>query len=39
VSCEQTAERIEMPFGMKTLVDPGNHVLEGGRDPPQEGHF
>jgi len=27
----KTAEPIEMPFGMRTRVDPGNHVLRMGR--------
>ena len=30
----KTAEPIEMPFGLRTWVDPGNHVLDGGQDPP-----
>ena len=25
---------IELPFGLRTWVDPGNHVLDGGPDPP-----
>jgi len=25
-SCDKTADPIEMPFGMSTLVGPGNHV-------------
>jgi len=28
------AEPVEMPFGMKTRVDPRNHVLDGGLYPP-----
>jgi len=28
------AELIEMPFGLRTQVGPGNHVLDGGPDPP-----
>jgi len=42
VSCAKTAELIEMPFGLRTQVGPGNHVLdpkgrgnsEGGRGFP-----
>jgi len=30
------AEPIDMPFGLKTRVDPGNHVLDEGPDPPWE---
>ena len=30
----KAAEPIEMPFGLKTLVYPGNHALDGGPDPP-----
>jgi len=37
VSPAKTAEPIEMPFGLRTLVGPGNHVLDGGADPPREG--
>ena len=29
------AEPIEMPFGMWALVDPSNHALDGGPDPPR----
>ena len=32
-----TAAPIEMPFGLRTRVGPGNHVLDGGPDPPWEG--
>jgi len=32
VSPVKTAEPIEMPFGMWTRVDQGNHVLEKGPD-------
>jgi len=35
----KTAERIEIPFGLSTLVGPGNHVLDGCRDRPREGTF
>jgi len=31
------AEPIEMPFGLMIRVGPGNHVLDGGPDPPREG--
>jgi len=37
VSHAKTAEPIEMPIGGKTRVDPRNHVLDGGQDPPREG--
>ena len=39
VSRAKTAEPIEMPFGLssRTRMDPGNHVLDGGPDPPWEG--
>jgi len=30
VSCAKTAEPIDMPFWMKTLVGPRNYVLHGG---------
>jgi len=30
------AEPIDMPFGLKTHVGPGNHVLDEGPDPPWE---
>ena len=33
----KTAEPIEMLFGLRTLVGPGNHVLDGGPNPPWEG--
>ena len=39
VSPAKTAEPIEMPFGLRTPVGPGNHVLDGGPDPPWEGQF
>jgi len=32
VSCTETAEPVEMPFGMLSQVDPRNHVLDGGTD-------
>ena len=34
VSSAKTAEPIEMPFGLRTLVGPGNHLLDGGPDFP-----
>jgi len=34
VSCEKTAEPIEMPFGTVTQLDPSNHVLDMSPDPP-----
>jgi len=33
------AAAIKMSFGLRTLVGPGNHVLNGGPDPPWEGAF
>jgi len=36
VSPAKTAEPIEMPFRLRTLVSPGNHVLDVGPDPPWE---
>jgi len=35
----ETAALIEMPFGLRTPVGPGNHVLDGGPDPPREGEI
>ena len=37
VSPAKTAEPIKMPFELRTWVDPVNHVLDGGPDPPWEG--
>jgi len=37
VSPAKMAEPIEMPFGLMIRVGPGNHVLDGGPDPPREG--
>ena len=34
VSSAKTAAPIEMPFGLRTWVGPGNHVLDGSSDPP-----
>jgi len=31
------AAPIELPFGLRTWVGPGNHVLDGAPDPPLEG--
>ena len=36
VSPAETAELIEMPFGMWTQVGPRNCVLDGSPDPPME---
>jgi len=36
VSPAKTAEVIEMLFGLRTRVGPGNHVLDGGPGPPWE---
>jgi len=37
VSSAETTEPIEMPFGLRTRVDTGNHVLDGGPDLPWKG--
>ena len=37
MSPPETAELIEMLFGLRTWVGPGNHVLYGGPDLPWEG--
>jgi len=34
VSPAKTAAPIELRFGLRTWVGPGNHVLDGGPDPP-----
>jgi len=40
VSPAKIAAPIEMPFGLRTRVSPGNHVLDGVPDPPmQRGNF
>jgi len=39
VSRAKTAEPIEMPFGLRTRVGPGNNVLDGGPDLSWEGQF
>ena len=36
VSPAKMIELIEMPFGLRTQVGPGNHVLHGSPDPPWE---
>ena len=37
VSPAKTAEPIEMPFGSRTRVGPGNHALDGGSDTQSKG--
>ena len=37
MSPAKTAEPIEMPFGLRIQVSPGNNVLDGGPGPPWEG--
>jgi len=37
VSPAKAAEPIQMPFGLRTGLGPGNHVLDGDPDPPWEG--
>ena len=39
VSPAKTAERIEIPFGLRTDVGPGNHVLDGVQIPHGKGQF
>jgi len=39
VSPAKTAEPIEMPFGLRTRVDTGNHVLDVDSDPRRKGQF
>jgi len=34
VSPAKTTAPIELLFGLRTWVGPGNHVLDGGPDPP-----
>ena len=36
VNPAKTAAPIELPFGLRTWVGLGNHVLDGGPDPPME---
>ena len=33
MSTARTDAPIEMPFGLRTQMGPGNHVLHGGPDP------
>ena len=37
VSPAKMAKLIKIPFGLRAQVGPGNHVLDGGPDPPWEG--
>jgi len=37
MTCAKIAELVEMPFRMLSGVGPGNHVSDGGPDPPCEG--
>jgi len=39
VSPAKTADPIELPFRLRTRVDPGSHVLEGGPDSHGKGNF
>jgi len=40
MSPAKTAEPIEMPFGLRSWVGLGNHVLDGGPDSPMgRGNF
>jgi len=34
VSPAKTAQLIEMPFGLRNWMGPGNHVFDGSPDPP-----
>jgi len=36
VTPAKTAAPIKMPFGLRTRVGPGNHVIDGGPDLPWE---
>jgi len=36
LSCEKTAEAIQMPSGLMIRVDPKNCVLDGGPDSPMQ---
>jgi len=40
-NCEscKTTEPMEMPFGIWTLVGPGNYILDGFKIPHRKGHF
>jgi len=37
VNPAKTSAPIELPFGLRTWVGPGKHVLDGGADAPWEG--
>ena len=37
--CKNGCIAIEMPYGLRTRVGPGNHVLDGGPDPHAKGNF
>ena len=37
VSPAKTAKAIKMPFGLRTWVGPGNHVLDAGHNLPMGG--
>jgi len=39
VSPAKTAAPIELPFGLRTWVGPGNHVLDGSRSPRGKGQI
>jgi len=39
VSPAKMVELIEMPFGLRTLVSPGNHVIDGVQIPNEKGQF
>ena len=39
MSCAETPEQIEMPFGMWTQMDPRSHVLGEARIQPGKGQF
>jgi len=39
VSPAKMAEPIKMPFGLRTQLSPGNHVLDGGPDSLSEGEI
>jgi len=39
VNPAKTAEPIEMPFGLRTLAGPGDHVLDGVQMPVWKGQF
>jgi len=39
VSPAKTAAPIELPFGLRTWVGPGNYVLDGVQIPHGKGHF